>query len=742
MSDLQKITQEQMDAAGVVAAPDVLSGTASENKAIFDRMVRQLVAPAYNAAVDAINAMNQTESGIQAAEADRIAAEQGRVSAEEGRANAEQSRVSAEETRATAEQKRAAAETERVQAESGRGKAEGLRAEAEESRAQAETERASAEQSRESAEEARKAAETAREKAEQARVDATTGIVAQATVQAEEAAASAYQARRYAQGQNAGASISGTSVSAGMTLVIESGGYGSFTVDPLREYSVTVNQESGTFRADEAGKLTAYGVTISSNYIHNGNDYDVTVSLTAADPEAKSGAWDYMETAKAAASAAEDSERNAKAWAEGGSVIMAKAESSGADVTIETVGAKGYAQQAGDSKTAARTAAQEASGSAGQAASSASAAAGSREGAQAAQAAAETAAESAKSWAVGGTGSREGEDTNNAKYWSQQAQAAAGGGVVSFNGRSGVVKPQEGDYTAEQVGAIPQVNGAAGQFLGFTAENVLGAVDAPGGGEDISSRIFSGLGEYIPGGRMRGDIDGDGKISAKDAELCREMIDNPSKFNSTQKECADINQDGKVDEEDLAAIEDMVYNPYQIAFSSSDVSGKWTPNDARTPEGDAYWERANFYIDIEIPGMDYEKSFSVAFSGKEAYQILGIEITSAGIRVYADLIPIEGIEYTILKGRSKIKTSFSVTLDGIGWMPSGDKFEQSVEDRSWPDLTDKIVIASPAPDSLQFAAKAEVFLSAADFHKLKFIASYSPNTITYHISVLGDEYGF
>ena len=58
----------------------------------------------------------------------------------------------------------------------------------------------------------------------------------------------------------------------------------------------------------------------------------------------------------------------------------------------------------------------------------------------------------AKSWAVGGTGTRQGEDTNNAKYWSQQAAAAAGGGVTSFNGRTGSVLPTKGDYTADMVG--------------------------------------------------------------------------------------------------------------------------------------------------------------------------------------------------------------------------------------------------------------------------------------------------
>ena len=53
-----------------------------------------------------------------------------------------------------------------------------------------------------------------------------------------------------------------------------------------------------------------------------------------------------------------------------------------------------------------------------------------------------------QSWAVGGTGQRPGENTNNAKYWSDRAKDAAGGGVVSFNGRSGAIVPQADDYAA------------------------------------------------------------------------------------------------------------------------------------------------------------------------------------------------------------------------------------------------------------------------------------------------------
>lgn len=231
MSDLQKITEQQMDAVGVCSAPDMLTGSASENKAVFDKMVRQLIAPAYNAAVDAIDAINQAESGIRAAEEARTEAEEGRAAAEEARAAAESGRLLNEQARVSAEQ--------------GRGTAETARGQAEADRQDAETERAEAELSRVFAEQARCAAE-------QLRVDSTTGVVAQATEQAQS--------------------------------------------------------------AEESALLS-------------------------------------------------------------------------------------------------------------------------------------------QSWAVGGTGVRDGEVTNNAKYWAQVAEGAAGGGVSTFNGRSGAVVPQSGDYTPEMIGA-------------------------------------------------------------------------------------------------------------------------------------------------------------------------------------------------------------------------------------------------------------------------------------------------
>ena len=51
LTDL-KITSEKIQSNGLVAAPDVLTGTAAENKALFDKLVREIVAVQFNALVD------------------------------------------------------------------------------------------------------------------------------------------------------------------------------------------------------------------------------------------------------------------------------------------------------------------------------------------------------------------------------------------------------------------------------------------------------------------------------------------------------------------------------------------------------------------------------------------------------------------------------------------------------------------------------------------------------------------
>ena len=204
---------------------------------------------------------------------------------------------------------------------------------------------------------------------------------------------------------------------------------------------------------------------------------ETAAQTTGADAAAaKSGADTATEKAAAAAASAkiatdaageaQTAESSAKGYASTSGTNATAAAQSATDARS----AKAAAETAASTATSAKTAAETAKTGAVSAQSKAQSAQAKAEGAAAdaeesaaaaAQSATQVAANSktAESWAVGGTGTREGEDSNNAKYWCESAQAIAGGGVTSFNGRGGIVKPQKGDYTAEMVGA--DVSGAA-----------------------------------------------------------------------------------------------------------------------------------------------------------------------------------------------------------------------------------------------------------------------------------------
>ena len=171
MAQLEHITPEQVAQYGVVAAPDRLTGKAQDNKAIFDRLVRELVVTVVNDIIDKTNELLTAEDVREENESERIAAENLRVEAENLRAQAESIRVENEQARVQAEAARVAAELLRVQAEN-------LRA---------------------SAENARNTAETAREEAEALRESTTNGIVVRATQQAEAAEQSATRASNFEQ---------------------------------------------------------------------------------------------------------------------------------------------------------------------------------------------------------------------------------------------------------------------------------------------------------------------------------------------------------------------------------------------------------------------------------------------------------------------------------------------------------------------------------------------------------------
>lgn len=149
---------------------------------------------------------------------------------------------------------------------------------------------------------------------------------------------------------------------------------------------------------------------------------------------------------------------SAQAYAEAAAGSASDASGYATAASTSASDASGYATSAGTSATNAAGSASAASGYADTASAAASTASGSASSAassanNAAQQVsnAENYSKLSESYAHGNTGVRAGENTDNAKYWAQVAAAAAGGGVVTFNGRSGAVVPENGDYNADQI---------------------------------------------------------------------------------------------------------------------------------------------------------------------------------------------------------------------------------------------------------------------------------------------------
>lgn len=204
----------------------------------------------------------------------------------------------------------------------------------------------------------------------------------------------------------------------------------------------------------------AEGELLSANRLAT-FEFEILVSPSVY-PDAEVISGDYVNIiSKQLEILASKAEANADAAAGSATNASASATSAGNSASAASEKASDAANSASAAATSAQTA-QSAASTATDAASTASTAAEAASGSasqarESAAAAAESAAsvdginKTAQSWAVGGTGTREGEDTDNAKYWAEQAQQAVGG-VVSFNGRAGKVVPQAGDYDKEMVG--------------------------------------------------------------------------------------------------------------------------------------------------------------------------------------------------------------------------------------------------------------------------------------------------
>ena len=276
----------------------------------------------------------------------------------------------------------------------------------------------------------------------------------------EEATGSAYQYMQRAEtaANNAAASAADALVSKNETSNLITGA--QTLVSDAQTYAAdaqtSANAASGsaTTASNKATQATN-SAEQARTYAENVNSY-ATEAKSWARGGTGSRVGEETDNAMYYANEAHSSELNAASSEANASTSETNAATSETNAASSATTAANAAAAAAVSESNAATSATNAASSETNAAASDSAAALSKAAAALSEAAAALSKEDAEAWAVGTrngvpVSSSDPAYQNSAKYWAEVAAGAAGGGVTSFNGRSGIVVSAQHDYSAGQV---------------------------------------------------------------------------------------------------------------------------------------------------------------------------------------------------------------------------------------------------------------------------------------------------
>ena len=169
----------------------------------------------------------------------------------------------------------------------------------------------------------------------------------------------------------------------------------------------------------------------------------------------------------------------------------------------------------------------------------------------------------------------------------------------------------------------------------------------------------------IPSGRMRGDVDGDGKFTLADFNLIVNHFNGTSIItDETQLLCADINNDGSINSNDSSISYDLYFDDSK-AGAYTEITGNWTNNpNYETEEG-------QFYTDISIEGMSTTSSASVLVQGEyELGLFTKAECIEGALRIYAKRCPIKSTNAIVSWGTG----DGTAIITAENYVPEGDVF--------------------------------------------------------------------
>ena len=201
----------------------------------------------------------------------------------------------------------------------------------------------------------------------------------------------------------------------------------------------------------------------------------------------------------------------------------------------------------------------------------------------------------------------------------------------------------------ESADSALEAKGYANQALSYKNSAELAKVAAEKARDQAQSIVGGDFANVtliiIPAGRMRGDIDGDGKFTQNDANtLLKHVTGEEILTDSTQLLCCDVNSDGEISGKDTNACYKIVEGITK-AGAYTEITGNWTNNPNYATED------GQFYADIPITGMTANHSASVIVKGVyESGFFTKAECISGAIRIYAKLCPIEALSAVVSWG--------------------------------------------------------------------------------------------
>lgn len=192
----------------------------------------------------------------------------------------------------------------------------------------------------------------------------------------------------------------------------------------------------------------------------------------------------------------------------------------------------------------------------------------------------------------------------------------------------------------------------------YTGTQIDGAVGAVIENKSAWDNKVSAVAITIPKGRVKGDVDGDGKWSYADHDLALKISVNSVTPTEIEKWCGDIDGDNYVTATDALTILNLAEGVFRHADRIADYYGNWSFD-----ANEHYWT-----TDIAVDGVTSDTDVVLNIPGlTDGIQYFKAETILTGIRLYAYMPPVEDVicvaEYMVGTGNVVINSRNTVESD-------------------------------------------------------------------------------